>query len=216
MSSDRQGLIGSAAPFAGAPAGFDLESQAPESANTIWKQSSHPIALFFHLAFRVTAILIYILNGLISMSFVLSFVILVLLLAFDFWTVKNITGRLLVGLRWWNEVKEDGTNEWIFESRDPSRPVNASDSRIFWSALYVTPGIWAVFGLLDLIFFKFKWLTVVAVALTLSGANLIGYTRCDSDAKKRWGNLANAATSGGWMSGLVGNMLTSRLRAFLG
>ncbi len=28
----------------------------------------------------------------------------VLLLAFDFWTVKNVSGRLLVGLRWWNEV----------------------------------------------------------------------------------------------------------------
>jgi hypothetical protein len=28
-----------------------------------------------------------------------------LLLAFDFWTVKNVTGRLLVGLRWWNEVR---------------------------------------------------------------------------------------------------------------
>lgn len=24
--------------------------------------------------------------------------------------------RLLVGLRWWNEVKEDGTEVWIFES----------------------------------------------------------------------------------------------------
>ena len=40
-----------------------------------------------------------------------------LLLAADFWTVKNITGRLLVGLRWWNKVNEDGTSEWVFESR---------------------------------------------------------------------------------------------------
>ena len=40
-----------------------------------------------------------------------------LLLAADFWTVKNITGRLLVGLRWWNKVNEDGSTEWIFESR---------------------------------------------------------------------------------------------------
>lgn len=41
----------------------------------------------------------------------------VLLLAADFWTVKNITGRLLVGLRWWNKVNEDGSSEWVFESR---------------------------------------------------------------------------------------------------
>ena len=49
--------------------------------------------------------------GRFASSFVFSFVIVVLLLAFDFWTVKNVSGRLLVGLRWWNEVAEDGTNE---------------------------------------------------------------------------------------------------------
>ena len=28
-----------------------------------------------------------------------------------------IAGRLLVGLRWWNNVDEDGKSQWIFESR---------------------------------------------------------------------------------------------------
>ncbi len=28
---------------------------------------------------------------------------------------KNVSGRLLVGLRWWNEVTDDGGN-WRFES----------------------------------------------------------------------------------------------------
>jgi len=40
-----------------------------------------------------------------------------LLLAFDFWTVKNVSGRLMVGLRWWNKIEEDGTSTWIFESK---------------------------------------------------------------------------------------------------
>ena len=55
-----------------------------------------------------------------------------LLLALDFWTVKNVSGRLLVGLRWRNEVLQaaiqaiafnnsqvsaDGTAKWVFESR---------------------------------------------------------------------------------------------------
>ena len=35
----------------------------------------------------------------------------------DFWTVKNITGRLLVGLRWWNHIDENGQSKWIFENR---------------------------------------------------------------------------------------------------
>eukprot|EP01050_Picozoa_sp_SAG11_P010429 SAG11_NODE_1041_length_6056_cov_5.902468_6_plen_102_part_00 len=33
-------------------------------------------------------------------------VLCILLLAMDFWTVKNVSGRLLVGLRWWNEIME--------------------------------------------------------------------------------------------------------------
>eukprot|EP00795_Rhopilema_esculentum_P009040 gene9040-16683_t len=77
----------------------------------------HPIAAFFHLLFRVLAIVAYLICGLFSDSFITSFVIIVLLLSFDFWTVKNITGRILVGLRWWNYVDEDGNSKWIFESR---------------------------------------------------------------------------------------------------
>jgi len=57
-------------------------------------------------------------------------VIIVLLLAFDFWTVKNVSGRLLCGLRWWNETGPDGESVWVFESADvppspPSPPVSS-------------------------------------------------------------------------------------------
>jgi hypothetical protein len=70
----------------------------------------------FHLAFRILAIVVYLLCGWFSNSFVTSFVIIVVLLSIDFWTVKNISGRLLVGLRWWNYVDEDGESHWVFES----------------------------------------------------------------------------------------------------
>ena len=53
--------------------------------------------------------------GLFSSSFVTNFVLVVVLLMLDFWTTKNVTGRLLVGLRWWNEVTEEGSN-WRFET----------------------------------------------------------------------------------------------------
>lgn len=55
------------------------------------------------------------------------FITVILLLAFDFWTVKNVTGRLLVGLRWWNRVKEDGTSEWVFESKQVLALTRAED-----------------------------------------------------------------------------------------
>lgn len=100
----------------------------------------HLTACFFHLFFKGASIFIYLFCNFIFHSFVLAFVTSVLLLAFDFWTVKNITGRLLVGLRWWNEVKSDGTNVWIFESNE-NRPIHSMDSFLFWSALYGFPAV---------------------------------------------------------------------------
>jgi hypothetical protein len=48
-------------------------------------------------------------------------IIIIICSSADFWVIKNVTGRLLVGLRWWNEVKEDGSEEWKFESYDDGR-----------------------------------------------------------------------------------------------
>ena len=63
------------------------------------------------------------------------FVVCVLLLAFDFWTVKNVSGRLMVGLRWWSEVQDDGSQHWRFEAQEvrlrprlPAAPPSAAGS----------------------------------------------------------------------------------------
>ena len=64
---------------------------------------------FFHLLFKALAILVYLFGTWFSDSFVNVFVLCVLLLAFDFWTVKNVSGRLMVGLRWWSEVLDEDT-----------------------------------------------------------------------------------------------------------
>lgn len=74
------------------------------------------MAAIFHILFKVLAFAIYLLFA-NAMGFILSFVVLTILLSMDFWTVKNISGRLLVGLRWWNHVDEDGQSHWVFESR---------------------------------------------------------------------------------------------------
>lgn len=55
-----------------------------------------------------------------------------MLLAADFWTVKNVSGRLMVGLRWWNKVNEDGSTEWVFESRKVRHSLQNRKFIIFW------------------------------------------------------------------------------------
>ncbi|KAF7705725.1 hypothetical protein HF521_021011 [Silurus meridionalis] len=97
---------------------FDAEEESTK--NSRKSKIKHPVASFFHLFFRIGAILIYLLCEFLSSSFIACMVSIILLLSCDFWTVKNITGRLLVGLRWWNQVDEDGNSHWVFESRKVS------------------------------------------------------------------------------------------------
>jgi hypothetical protein len=149
---------------------------------------SHPIAVFFHLAFKITAIVLYLIMTWITESFVLAFIIVVLILAADFWTVKNVTGRLLVGLRWWHYVKEDGTNVWMFESS--KNPTNAIEAVIFWTALVGAVPIWLLLAIVALLGLKFQWLFLVGVAVVLSAANIVGYGKCMKDKKKKLKTIA--------------------------
>merc|ERR1712086_869829 len=97
---------------------------------------------FFTLFFRVSCIAAYLFCSWFTTNFVMVFVICVLLSAADFWTIKNVSGRLLVGLRWWNYVKEDGSTNWIFESLEDMDAINPNDSRIFWLGLYAPVFFW--------------------------------------------------------------------------
>jgi hypothetical protein len=120
---------------------------------------------------------------------------------------QNVTGRLLVGLRWWNEVREDGANDWKFESPEDlppdQRPVVASqDSRVFWITMWVTPLIWSLILISNLLSplkyapallchrapnhaEAFRSLLVAVVAVSLNGANLYGYFKCSNAARSK-------------------------------
>lgn len=54
--------------------------------NSILKQSSHPGSLVAHYLFRTIAIVIYLLGGWFSISYIGMFVTIIILLALDFWT----------------------------------------------------------------------------------------------------------------------------------
>jgi hypothetical protein len=99
------------------------------------------------------------------------FIITILLLAIDFYYLKNIAGRRLVGLRWWNEVDTStGDSRWVFESADPeTRTINATDKRFFWIALYAQPVMWVLLAIVALASLKFIWLTLVGECISGGG-----------------------------------------------
>lgn len=155
--------------------------QARNFYNTILK-SSHPLLLSFHLAGKAVPIVFYII-GSMFLNFTPQFITVVLLLSFDFYLTKNITGRKLVQLRWWYDSTDvNKHSNFTFESYKqyaPGPPINAIDSKLFWWSMYVTPVIWGVFAVLCLLRLKIFYLILVIVAMCLTAWNTYGFRCCD-------------------------------------
>jgi hypothetical protein len=164
--------------------------------------------------FRIAAIATYILCGFFTDNYVVSPVLVVVLLAMDFWNCRNVAGRTLVGLRYWNQVDDDGESYWIFESKDPSRPANPIDSRLFWTALYVFPALWLGLFFVSLLKFNLSFIPIVVLALVFNVTNVVGFTYADRDAKKRWAE--NIVSSSWSFGGLGGQMLTGVVKNSVG
>lgn len=174
--------------------------------------SSHPIACIFHCVFKIMALLLYIFNGLFisnnnkGANFITITVCCSVLLAFDFWVVKNVTGRLLVGLRWWNKILPDGKTEWIFESASQMnssqtyKKKNPFDNTVFWGFIYATPLVWTFLFFIGFLKLEFNWLITVIMGMSLSYANLYGYWKCSSDQKAKFNQMMTQGAQMGAMS----------------
>ncbi|KAI0283311.1 DUF846-domain-containing protein [Russula aff. rugulosa BPL654] len=186
-------------PVLGAIAGSTSPGDTEAGLAGIFRQSAHPVVLFVLYLFRIAAIATYILCGFFTDNYVVSTVMVVVLLAMDFWNCRNVAGRTLVGLRFWNQVDDNGESSWIFESRDPSRPANPVDSRLFWTALYIFPAL---------------WLGLFFVSLLKFNLSSVDHITPDRDAKKRWAN--NVVSSNWSMGGIGGQMLTGVVKNSVG
>jgi hypothetical protein len=155
----------------------------------------------------------------------------------DFYYLKNIAGRRLVGLRWWNEVDANtGDGRWVFESLDPEtgRQINATDKRFFWLALYAQPVLWVLLAIVALVSLEFIWLTLVGmwryiffsggvkerscanmfdtvIALVLTVTNTLAFSRCDKFSQAT-GFASNAMYGSGIARNLAGGMLSGLFR----
>ena len=109
-------------------------------------------------------------------DFLSIFVLLILLISLDFWTVKNVTGRLLVGLRWWNFIDDEGQSHWIFENKNAVKDNtkdesfkesnqlsdNTADATIFWTALIIAPILWFLLLLVTVFRLNVQWFVCIS------------------------------------------------------
>jgi hypothetical protein len=162
------------------PTATPVESHSPSLRERC--VGNHPIAGFFHLFFKALSALTYEFGNLLSFNYVTVFVVCTVLSAMDFWSVKNVIGRLMVGLRWWNEIQEDGQDRWYFEAS--SSEVHPLDAKFFWFVLIANCAMWGAFLLIAIIG-QWKYIPLALIALGLSAVNASGYVKCRKDAKKR-------------------------------
>ncbi|KAK4673606.1 Golgi apparatus membrane protein tvp23 [Podospora pseudopauciseta] len=187
-----------------------MEQTQPAPGSLSWRLSSHPITLLTFLGFRVSSLLVYLFGLLFTDNLVMIFIITILLLAADFYYLKNIAGRRLVGLRWWNEVDPStGDSHWVFESSEPgTKVINATDSRFFWIAIYAQPLFWIALAVVAVFSFKFIWLPLVAIALVLTITNSLAFSRCDKFSQAS--NIAGSAFNGGNLAGSIASNMVGR------
>ncbi|XP_023333805.1 Golgi apparatus membrane protein TVP23 homolog B [Eurytemora carolleeae] len=141
---------------------------------------SHTMILVLHLMFKMMSLALYMFGWLLTSSFIACFIMITLLLSADFWIVKNISGRLLAGLRWWSVVEDDGKLSWRYEcwTSEERELAKSKDSNIFWGGLIVAQGAWFIFATISLFSLHLRWFLLCSVALSLNGANLFGSLRC--------------------------------------
>lgn len=87
-----------------------MEAQRITASNFDISKAANPIACVVHMIFKVLAGASYLFLGLFTSSSVHQFVAVLLLNSVDFWVVKNVTGRKLIGLRWWTFTDLDFEN----------------------------------------------------------------------------------------------------------
>lgn len=69
------------------------------------------------MIFKVLSMITYLFSGWVLNSITI-FIFVSVFSVLDFWVVKNLSGRILAGLRWWRIINEKGEEVWKFESRD--------------------------------------------------------------------------------------------------
>lgn len=156
-------------------------------------QPNHPGVCFFHLVFKIFGVFAYVFLGIVISNTLTHFLMVFLSIVFDFWVTKNITGRHLIGMRWWNDYNDEDTEEeWTFESYDYELNFSPIDVNVFWWALGINTIFWTIMFVLKALGLNFLWGLLTFIGCLLNGLNLWGYYRCLSHHKEKMADkLAN-------------------------
>ena len=154
------------------------------------KKSRSPQVALMTVLLKLLALIFFLFFNIFTSNEALVMIIVISLIAADFWYTKNISGRILVGLRWWNNYDANTQeNTWRFESKNEIKEPNI-DRKTFWFSLYGFAGIWLILFVWECIMFNFTWAFLCLISLVISGTNVYGFFRCSKVQQQKAGVLA--------------------------
>ena len=141
--------------------------------NTVVNSTS-PVLSSSYIVFKTAPILIYLLAYSFG-SFTNITILLIIIKSMEFYTVQNIFGRKLVGLRWSydKDFKYESFKQYGLE--DFGNPL---DKIIFWYGMYLPIALWLVFCITTLFCFKFIYFFIVLYCLFLEVYQYYGFRGC--------------------------------------
>ena len=146
-----------------------------------YKKSNHPTISITTSCLKLFPLITYIIFGIFMSNDGLLILFTLLLASCDFWFTKNIAGRILVGLRWWVEIKN---NEEIWRYESSNEIKEGADKGIFWASVYLNSIVWGIFFIFDLITFKFVWGGLTLIMFCLATVNTYEFFKCSKSQQK--------------------------------
>ena len=175
---------------------YDIENNNQKEKNKItvtnfYKKSSYPMISLLTVLTKLAAIISFFLFSIFLSNEAIIMFIVVLFGACDFWITKNISGRFLAGLRWYNLLKlETNTEIWVFEGKNENN-ADFIDRGIFWYSLYFNDIAWVVLFLWEIIRLKFDWSFICLILIILTFTNSYGFYRSSNIQQKGTNFLIN-------------------------
>ena len=149
-----------------------------------YKKSTYPMISLLTVLIKLASIISFFLFLIFLSNEAIIMFIVVLIGLCDFWMTKNISGRFLAGLRWYNLLKsETNTEIWVFEGKkeNDSNMINRS---IFWYSLYINDIIWIVLFIWEFIRLRFDWSFICLILIIFSFTNTYGFYKSSKIQQK--------------------------------
>jgi hypothetical protein len=140
-------------------------------------KSSSPGTAAVHIILKIAIVAAYLILPLIITSFTVL-VVVVIGAAMDFWIVKNLAGRLLVGLRWWIDFDENGEESWKFECKVDERGNSPASEKAFWWTLALFTLVWVLLSVINILKIDLTQITICLFCTALLAFNLYSYYKC--------------------------------------